>query len=258
MSSKVLIITGMHRSGTSLTAQYLSECGLHIGSSLHNSDNSNARSAFDGHHEDEEFLELHKEILKAKRVFAFPTNDLRVPVQPNRQHTKKAIELISKRSHLSQWSWKDPRTTLFLNFWDDLILNSKYLFLFRHPLAVVDSLIRRNTNPKIVNKPIIGLRSWIVYNKQIIKFLEKDRERCLILNIDDLIQQPAKNLLEPLQNNFELNLNLIPFEKVFSSRSLQPNYSEAVEQLKQKSSKEVIKSLEIFEYLKEISIDSTY
>ena len=56
MASKILIIVGMHRSGTSLITQWLYRCGLSIGNKLAPADIGNV----EGYFEDSDFLKLHE------------------------------------------------------------------------------------------------------------------------------------------------------------------------------------------------------
>jgi hypothetical protein len=59
MKKNVLVITGMHRSGTSLITQWLYKCGLHVGDDFYGADIGNA----DGHFEDNDFLGAHMRAL---------------------------------------------------------------------------------------------------------------------------------------------------------------------------------------------------
>ena len=56
-----VVVVGMHRSGTSLTASILGSAGLHLGDSLVPAGHGNA----EGHFEDLEFVELHRAALEA-------------------------------------------------------------------------------------------------------------------------------------------------------------------------------------------------
>ncbi len=256
MSSKILVIAGMHRSGTSLISQYLGECGLDIGDKLHSTDTSNQNSAFDGHHEDKEFMKFHREILYKKHLY-FPTTELRLPIKINNKYRQKALQLVDSRKHKDLWGWKDPETTLFLNFWHDILENPRYLFLFRHPLAVVDSLIRRQTDTKIVSDPIKGLRVWNVYNRQILNFYYQHQDSCLIVEIDRLIQNPHQ-LLDGLKNKFNIELNYLPFEKVFTKQAFRSQYSELVKNLANPIYEEFEESLRIYEELLNITTGKNF
>jgi len=57
--SRQLVISGMHRSGTSLVASAFRAAGIDVGSDLLGADEGNPR----GHFEDRDFVRLHEEML---------------------------------------------------------------------------------------------------------------------------------------------------------------------------------------------------
>ena len=252
MSSKVLIITGMHRSGTSLVSQYLNKCGLNIGKNLLDFDSLSHKSAYNGHHEDKDFYDFHVQILARRRNYGFPTNSFGIPVKVNKSDRAYAQELIKARSHLPQWGWKDPRTTLFLDFWNGIIERPRYLFLYRDPLLVVDSLLRRGTDKQVLRKPVIGLKTWRVFNRQIQDFFLKNQEISLIFNIDSIIQNP-QYLVKCLEQKLEIKLEPVEFAKIFTKKALNSQHSEVLENLKQKYSQEVNNCTSLYQELQTIS-----
>ena len=64
INHSVLIITGMHRSGTSLTTSLLQSAGVHIGDRLMNGGNGNTK----GHFEDLDFVDLHRQSLEQQGI----------------------------------------------------------------------------------------------------------------------------------------------------------------------------------------------
>lgn len=252
MAPKVLAIAGMHRSGTSLVAQYLGECGLHVGDNLTSSHFNQSRKFYGGHHEDQDFSNFHKSVLRKKLISDFPTRSFRIPVRVGKQDRDSATALVKSRYSLAQWSWKDPRTTLFLEFWDEVIENLSYLFLIRHPLAVVDSLLRRDHEKHISRNPINGLRVWSVYNQQILKFYTKHPKRSTVYDVDQLVHDPD-SLRCILVDRFELTLDPIDFNGVFSEKGLRTETSEQVERMKVMHSREVYKALSLYQTLQSLT-----
>ena len=59
--SSTLIVTGMHRSGTSLTASFLQTLGVNVGDRLYEADRANQK----GYFEDVDFLEFQRHVLQA-------------------------------------------------------------------------------------------------------------------------------------------------------------------------------------------------
>ena len=56
-----------------------------------------------------------------------------------------SLEAPGHRRDIDLWGWKDPRTSLLLTFWDSLLDEARYLFVYRHPVDVLSSLVRRRS-----------------------------------------------------------------------------------------------------------------
>ncbi|HEX6927540.1 MAG TPA: sulfotransferase [Longimicrobiaceae bacterium] len=207
-----LLIAGMHRSGTSLTASYLQRRGLDLGESLIG---AGAGNRF-GHFEDRDVHRFHERVLKKNRVSVFPQTDANLPLRLEQEDLAEAREIVERRSAGRPWGWKEPRTTLFLDFWAEFLPEARFLLLFRHPLAVVDSLVRRGTEKEIRWRPVIGLRAWRIYNEQALRFARSQPERAMVVEIESVIQSPER-FNEELDRKFELGLRPVPFGTVFSN-----------------------------------------
>lgn len=177
-SSRQLVISGMHRSGTSLVASTLRAAGLEIGWDLMGPAPGNWR----GHFEDSDFYGLQEEMLAAAGVTSLSADDAFVPPAGG-EFEARARRLIEERSGFDLWGWKDPRTVLMLDFWDALLPNARYLFLYRHPIEVALSLRRRATDSEIYRDPWIGIRSWEVHNRRLLDFRERHPKRCFLAQV---------------------------------------------------------------------------
>src|SRR5262245_22664319 len=133
------IITGHHRSGTSLIAALLQSAGLDIGQNLLGPGDGNER----GHFEDLDVFEFHRRVLAAQGLDTSGyVRQPRVDVpEPCRAAAQTLIRARIDRQRA--WGWKEPRTVLFLDFWKEIIPNACFLLLFRRPWEVIDSLFRR-------------------------------------------------------------------------------------------------------------------
>lgn len=260
---KVLVITGMHRSGTSLVADYLTRCNLYTGTNLLNKDRKDkVKDSFLGHHEDLEFLDFHMEVFRKRRkdssgLFiknskSISQNITKLPIKLNSSEYSQAKKLIDSRKYLAQWSWKDPRTSLFLEFWNSLISNPNYLFVFRHPLLVVDSLVRRGKDKIIAKNPLNGLQSWIIYNREILNFKKTYPDISLTYEIDDIVLSPD-SFFEVVNSDFALNLKYISFESYFNKKAFHSSYSEQILFLKEKYPRIVSQAMDIYHNMQEIA-----
>jgi len=200
MGSPVLIIIGMHRSGTSLTASLLQSAGLDIGSNLVGPHESNIR----GHFENVDFLELHRKFLRSQGIQEDGwTLQENIEVEP--LYLKEAKKIIIKNDSGKPWGWKDPRTTLFLDFWNNLLPQANFLMVYRSPWDVMDSLYRRNTDIFIQRQPDLAAKIWLHYNKRIINFYNQFPERCLLVNIETMVNH-CQEWLKGINEKFKLNL----------------------------------------------------
>lgn len=206
MNQQVVIISGMHRSGTSLTASIIQKAGVNIGNHLFGSDKGN----LSGHFEDVDFNTFHDKVLKRFGQTFLVQNSNHLKEDLTSEETDQALALIAQRSDNEMWGWKDPRTSLFLNFWHNLLPQARYIFVYRHPLEVTFSLLRRGKDFDIeaLANPFIGLQAWQVYNRAILEFYQQHPDICLLVHVSAIINDTGafidasvQKLALSLQNN---------------------------------------------------------
>jgi hypothetical protein len=240
MNNKVLIILGMHRSGTSLVAQWLHRCGLHIGTRLVGA----GRGNIEGHFEDRDFLDLHRSILISNNL---PDTGLvsEFDTALNNTHLAEIKGLIAlKNSLFEEWGWKEPRTCLFLEQYMHVLPAAKYIILLRDYNSVVDSLIRRDfdkTESKFLQKcnfvnrliwkcykrrkvnwlfhtrrTAHYLKVWILYNEKLLQHLQEiDPRDYLLIDVNSLTKQ-SDMVLGYIKESWSFTLSSIPFLQVYN------------------------------------------
>ncbi|MEG4585263.1 sulfotransferase [Microcoleus sp. MOSTC5] len=207
-NSPVLILTGMHRSGTSLTAAFLQKIGLDLGNNLLKGNYWNPK----GYFEDIDFVEFQRTVLQTcspSDETGFPdwgwTESERLDLQKLNTNIEPAKQLVKSRSNHSElWGWKDPRTSLMLDFWNQIIPNARYLFVYRYPWDVTDSILRLNI-PFFSQNPESCLKIWKFYNSHILQFYKRHDNQCLLVNLNTLLTSPGK-VLELLKSKLNLPL----------------------------------------------------
>ena len=86
--------------------------------------------------------------------------------------------LLIEGFHSAQiWGWKDPRNSLTLPFWEELLPGLKTLVIVRNPLEVAYSMRKRNGTSYA-----FGLRLWELYNRRLIEAAGK-HDRLLLITI---------------------------------------------------------------------------
>ncbi|SFW33900.1 Sulfotransferase family protein [Chitinophaga sancti] len=243
MKNKVLVITGMHRSGTSLITQWLQKCGLHIGDQFLGAGIGNT----DGHFEDIDFVEAHRGILRE-----LTGNDEGL-LHPG-DHCLHAEQrqlldtlLNNKNAARAQWGWKDPRTCLFLDTYRELLPGANYLVILRDYRSVVSSLLSRRFKKsdhkyamkgglplliwKYFKKPFRKkkllhqysdryLRAWIIYNQRILQHLLLLPAGTYLVIDHTSLSQTNQAIYDHLTKEWQLELNYFEFAKVYKENLL--------------------------------------
>ena len=99
----------------------------------------------------------------------------------------KARLLIEKFDSASVWGWKDPRNSLTLPFWRQVLPRLKTIVVVRNPLEVAHSMKERNGTSYS-----FGLRLWEIYNRRAIE--ETNGKERLIALYDNFFQDPEFEL----------------------------------------------------------------
>jgi hypothetical protein len=170
--SKVAVVIGMHRSGTSMIARIVNLIGYVLGDEkdLLEADFDNEA----GFWENKQFMNINEHIMMTfgddwDRITVNWEDALYDPRIAS--YRLKARQLINKFSAYDRWAWKDPRTTVTLPFWQDLLNefyhddDVYYIICVRNPLDVAKSLEKRNQ---------FGLQKsldlWNIYNQCAIRY----------------------------------------------------------------------------------------
>ena len=201
--SRALIITGMHRSGTSLVANLLRHTGVHLGEELIGPDEGNRY----GYFEDVDFNTFHGDVLNRFQQ-SYLVQDAAVLGDIKPEEKERARELIERRSTWNLWGFKDPRACLFLKFWHGLLPQAAYVFVYRHPLEVVLSLLRRGKEFDVdaLADPLAALRSWETHNRLLLDFCIQHADSCFLGHIKAIsadtgrfLDRASRKLAVPLQ-----------------------------------------------------------
>src|SRR5215471_10295347 len=183
-----ICVAGAHRSGTSMLTRLLHACGLYIGKKNDlmppQADNP------DGFWEHLGFVALNDELLNALGgAWDLPPKaDENFSSAPRVDSLRmKARLLIEGLSSAHVWGWKDPRNSLTLAFWQELVPNLKTLVMVRNPLEVAYSMRKRNGTSYA-----FGLRLWEIYNRRLIDAANK-HER-LVTHYDLFFENAEKEL----------------------------------------------------------------
>jgi len=186
-TQRAICIAGAHRSGTSMLTRLLHGCGLYLGPNdalmPPQADNP------DGFWEHLSFVALNDELLEALG------GAWDLPPKSNESLSDERLDVLRPKARLliegfqsaQIWGWKDPRNSLTLPFWEDLLPGLKTLIIVRNPLEVAYSMRKRNGTSYA-----FGLRLWEIYNRRLIEAAGKhDR---LLTHYDLFFENAGKEL----------------------------------------------------------------
>ena len=216
----VICLAGMHRSGTSLMASYLEKCGVSMGPVLVKAGIGNEK----GHFEDRGLVDFHKSILKASNNFWIKTHTAdtfnpNIIVKMSAEEKKQAQKIVDeRRSRQVSWGFKDPRSALLLNIWDELIPEAKYIFVYRSPELVIDSLYRRKGDWLLYPLFWWAGGAWLRYNREILNFYKENSDKSLLINIGGFNQSPDDATAQ-LSKIFDIDFNC-PYSAVYSPKDI--------------------------------------
>lgn len=159
-SRRIVCVTGMHRSGTSMVARLLQALGVYLGPDdrLMPARPDNPEGFF----EHTDFAEINEAILTRcgaswHDVMPMPAGWECRPVLDDLYDRARAV-VERDFSGVALWGWKDPRTCLTLPFWQRLLGQFDTILCVRRPLDVARSLEARDQFP--IEK---SLMLWSVY-----------------------------------------------------------------------------------------------
>jgi hypothetical protein len=151
--ARIVVVLGMHRSGTSLITRSLQVLGASLGDRLMPpADGVNAKGFFEDIDINALNIALMAELGSAWQAIA--------PIAPaafERLYrdgwVEKALDIIrAKASDGRVFGFKDPRTAQLLPFWLEVFrvggFEVKYLLALRNPASVADSLVSRDKMPR--------------------------------------------------------------------------------------------------------------
>ncbi len=200
-ASHAYCILGMHRSGTSAVARAVNLLGPYIGHREHlmpavKGDNP------DGFWEHISFFSLHERLLSHlsrswDSILPLPHGWWRgADMHPYREELKRLI--VSEFGDKDIWMWKDPRTSLLLPLWKDVMeeldIDIRYILCLRPPQDVADSLRRRNNFPEAKS-----LALWLLYSSSALFWTAGEKR--VVIAFDDLLKDwepPLRNIASSL------------------------------------------------------------
>lgn len=151
---RLICILGMHRSGTSCLTGSLQQHGLELAEhstwNLHNKR---------GNRENSVVVAFHEELLEDNGG-SWHSPPKKLIWQD--KHYQQAEKILADHAEFPLWGFKDPRMLMAIDGWRTLAPNIEFVGIYRHPIAVAQSISKRGSGILSFDK---GLDIWYRYNR---------------------------------------------------------------------------------------------
>lgn len=191
-TNKLIVVIGMHRTGTSLITRGLQVMGVNLGDNLLPAmADVNAK----GFWEDADINAFNIEMLHAidsEWDFLTPITETNIQQLQQQGFFLRAVELLrNKVSQARIFGLKDPRIAKLLPFWDQVFTHCNYdvsyLLTIRHPLSVVKSLQKRDG--------FVAEKAYLLWFTHVITALTFSNTKNLsLVDYDFFMQHPEAEL----------------------------------------------------------------
>lgn len=200
-SCRLIVVLGMHRSGTSAITRGLSTMGVELGDTLIPPKSGENDKGF---WEDKDVLGFNDSALGACGLSwhsLAPLTENNVEFLCNSNYFNRAVELLREKTEGRPcFGVKDPRIPKLLPFWlrvfSALKIDAKFILQLRNPVSVAKSLEKRN-----------GFRrekSYLLWLEHVLNPLRHiDEQDVVVVDYDRLLNAP-KNELRRIAEKFEL------------------------------------------------------
>jgi len=206
---QIIVLLGMHRSGTSLCSNVLSILGVDMAD-----DSTPGTGNERGHWERWEIVGFHDRILDAfNRAYLGPFHDFPLPsgwwAEPRvSQIRQETVAFLKARMGDAPFGFKDPRTIRLLPMWrqifSEMKLSPKFILCLRNPAQVARSLHARDGLD-----PMVGEYRWLVHMTDFFRYVGSS-DFCVI-EYENWFKNPSQSL-DVLQNHLNLDVGYSRFD----------------------------------------------
>ena len=189
----IVIVVGMHRSGTSALAGVLHHHGVLMGEEQHLRPRPSVENP-KGFYENVRFRHVSDQILE-ESGYRVKSWDPAIPlIRAGLLNRFRAQRLVSRYQHrYPTWGWKDPRVCLTLDVWLKELRGLgehdqvRLVYISREADSVARSLVARgNTSFEA------ALRLWTLYNRRALESIDKDSVPTVFITYEELCREPLR------------------------------------------------------------------
>ena len=160
-----VVVLGMHRSGTSFLTSVLAGQGFDLGTARDGGSLSKWNAH--GHFESWKCVSVNNRILHdSGGSWDYPPTGVHATFATRLRMREALADFGGDRP----FAIKDPRFSLTCRLWESLLPSTHFIVCFRHPIAVAESLKRRNG---LSREKAVSL--WNTYNRSVLELCDEHR-----------------------------------------------------------------------------------
>lgn len=223
-----IIITGIHRSGTTLVSKIIEDNNVFLGKYK----DINNESVF--------FQNINKWLMSINSsswdnpssfLESINTENFKLNLDKLKLilHSKMNVQYFGMNNIIfnkkfdnikNQWGWKDPRNIFTLPFWLKLFPKSKVIIIIRHPIDVVNSLLDREKNNIIKDKK--NFKKYYPYFLVALFRLNNfsNRSSMAINDFNEGINLYIKyiNEIKKIKSEYKNNIKIVKYEDIIQNK----------------------------------------
>ena len=223
-NDRLIVVLGMHRSGTSAITRALKVLGVDLGGRLLLAADGDDGDNETGFWEDIDFNGLNIELLRVidkDWFYTSPVTQIDLEILNKKGYFLKAETLVKEKlKDRKLFGVKDPRMAKLLPFWKEVFarsdINVNYVLAIRQPLSVVKSIENRGWGGRE--------RIFLLWLNHVIESLSlTDNTSRVIVDYDHLVRDSA-NELERMAHSLNLSVDkkeLVYYQSEFLNHNLQ-------------------------------------
>jgi hypothetical protein len=133
--------------------------------------------------------ELQQKILRAREL-SLETGLSASEVLAAEVGNQLATDLFAGNPTEKNWGWADAETTWLLEFWKLFDARIQFVLVYSAPEFTIAKMLQtiEATSDNISR----AIASWMTYNTELLRFYNRNSERCMLVNAAAVIREPAR------------------------------------------------------------------
>jgi len=230
----ILVLLGMHKSGTTLLSRMLHESGVNM------CEAPDRISSYDAGNKYErlEFLIYNTAMLDIN-ISTFSSDivdtaeDLSMSIHSATLGALLEMRIEELNNKYENWGFKDPRTCMTYRAWKKHLPSHRVLVAFRNPYEVAAHLARSVRNIRLfrrIKRTAGGLNSWYLHNRNIISYSEESGDEFLFVDYNKFMSEQGDFYIDRISEFCGIKIRDLRDRNLYRNRMENLSLAEKIDQ----------------------------